>query len=184
MDAITLLEQQHAAVDDLLDRFDEARDDQERAEVVRLLVNDLRAHATIEEELFYPVLRERLGLHDQVLEDLEEHHLVDVLLDELEGMDPTDERFAAKVEVLAELVDHHVEEEEEDLFPAVRRGLDEDVLTELGRRMQQRSEELHFDDDVVDITKEELYQQARELDLPGRAQMTKRQLASALSRLR
>jgi hypothetical protein len=72
---------------------------------------------------------------DAVLESLEEHHLVKWTLSELEKMDPSDERYDAKVKVMMESVEHHVEEEEGELFPAVRKLLGEELLEELGERM-------------------------------------------------
>ena len=96
--------------------------------------------------LFYPAVRTaglkadtRAGeaASDLVLESLEEHHIVKWTLSELEKMDPEDERYCAKVEVLIESVRHHIEEEEGDLFPKARKLLGEEVLDELGQRMEK-----------------------------------------------
>ena len=95
--------------------------------------NRLSVHASIEEEIFYPAARRsRRDAGDEVLEALEEHHLVKLTLAELEPMDPAHERYAAKVTVLIENVRHHVEEEEGQLFPAVRKSLDTKQLREIG----------------------------------------------------
>ena len=84
----------------------------------------LSKHAAIEEQVFYPEVRRAVSsLGDEVLEALEEHHVVKWTLSELEGMTPEDERFQAKVTVLMENVRHHVREEERDLFPQVRKAM-------------------------------------------------------------
>lgn len=140
MDAITLLKNDHQTVEKLFKRF-EATSDQalvERRTIVDKIIEELSKHAAIEEQLFYPVTRATVEeIDDVVLESLEEHHVVKWLLDELETMDPADERFKAKVTVLIENVRHHVEEEEEDYFPKVRSELGRNDLTDLGDAMQE-----------------------------------------------
>lgn len=179
VNAIDLLEQQHHHVASLADEFGDASSERQ-AEIAREVVFDLRLHTTIEEEIFYPAVRERVpSLEDEILEDLEEHHAVEMLLDEMDGMDPTDERFEAKFTVIRELVEHHVQEEREDLFPEVQDQLDQALLEELGLRMAQRYEELRVLGGM-EPTKEELYERARELDIDGRSSMSKRQLANAI----
>lgn len=179
VNAIDLLEQQHHHVASLADEFGDASSERQ-AEIAREVVFDLRLHTTIEEEIFYPAVRERVpSLEDEILEDLEEHHAVEMLLDEMDGMDPTDERFEAKFTVIRELVEHHVQEEREDLFPEVQDQLDQALLEELGLRMAQRYEELRVLGGM-EPTKEELYERARKLDIDGRSSMSKRQLANAI----
>lgn len=139
MDAITLLKNDHQAVEKLFKRF-EATSDQalvERRKIVDQIIEELSKHAAIEEQLFYPVTRATVeDVDDDVLEGLEEHHVVKWLLDELEQMDPADERFKAKVTVLIENVRHHVQEEEEDYFPKVRSELGRNDLVDLGDAME------------------------------------------------
>lgn len=143
MDALEFLENQHAEVEDLFGDYDEAETIEEQEEIAREVILALRIHTTLEEEVFYPAVRESLpDLIDDILADLEEHHLVKILLDELVAMDGSDERFDAKMQVLAELVDHHVEEEEEGLFPELEEGFEEGDLVRLGEQMQQRGNEL------------------------------------------
>lgn len=179
MDAIELLTQQHRETETLFDRFDAAGSDEEKAEIATRTIADLQVHTTIEEELFYPALREAdEELEDDVLEGYEEHHAVELLLDELDGMSPDHERFEAKFTVVKEFVLHHVEEEEDEMFPQAREALGDDRLRELGQQMQARADELRAAAD--DVTKEELYDRARELDIEGRSQMSKRELARAL----
>lgn len=181
MDATELLTHQHDEVDSLFEDFQATKDAGERERIAGEATRALRAHTTIEEEIFYPALRDAEDeLDDEVLESLEEHHAVEVLLDELEGMSSSDEHYAAKFTVISEMVRHHVEEEEEEMFPEVRDALGADTLDELGERMQARFEELMGEDDALELTKDDLYERAKEMDVQGRSQMSKRQLAAAV----
>jgi hemerythrin superfamily protein len=135
MDAITFLRSDHKAVQQLFKRFEKAGDHAytEKRAIVDQIIEELSAHAAIEEQVFYPVARATVpDTEDMALESLEEHHIVKWLLSELVGLDPTNERFDAKVTVLIENVRHHVEEEESDFFPKVRSGLGRKALMDLG----------------------------------------------------
>ena len=143
MDAITLLKQDHKTVEGLFKRFEKAGDRafKTKREVVDKIVEELAVHASIEEQLFYPAVRKAVEeTEDLVLESLEEHHIVKWVLSELDGMDPEAERFEAKVTVLMENVRHHVEEEEDDLFPKVRDAIGRKALAELGEQMAKAKE--------------------------------------------
>jgi hemerythrin superfamily protein len=138
MDAIDLLKSDHRTVDELFDRFEQQgpRARKTKQKLVRKMIEELSVHATIEEQLFYPTVRERIEqTEEEVLEDLEEHHVVKWLLSELDGMDPEHERFDAKVQVLIETVRHHVKEEERELLPKVRRALPAEERRELGEQL-------------------------------------------------
>jgi hemerythrin superfamily protein len=135
MDAITLLKDDHRTVQQLFQRFEHAGDHAhvEKRQIVDRIIEELSVHTAIEEQVFYPVARAAVPATEaMVLESLEEHHIVKWLLSELVGMDPAHERFDAKVTVLMENVRHHVEEEERDLFPKVRKQLGRNELAELG----------------------------------------------------
>src|SRR5437868_3447418 len=122
MDAITLLRNDHKTVEGLFKKFEKAGSDAHKTQldVVEKIIEELSVHASIEEQVFYPAIREQVpDTETDVLESLEEHHVVKWLLSELDGMDPEAERFHAKVMVLIENVRHHVEEEEQELFPQV-----------------------------------------------------------------
>ena len=138
MDAITLLRNDHKAVKGLFTRFEKLGDrahKQKRA-IVDRIIEELSIHAAIEEQLFYPAVRECApDALDHVLESLEEHHIVKWVLSELDGMAPDAERFDAKVTVLKENVLHHAEEEEQDMFPKVREAMGRKALQELGAAM-------------------------------------------------
>src|SRR3954470_20647242 len=138
MDAITLLKNDHKTVEQLFKRFEKSGDNAkaQKRKIVDRIIEELSVHAAIEEQVFYPVTRAVVPeTEDIALESLEEHHIVKWVLTELEKMDPSDERFDAKVTVLIENVRHHVEEEESDYFPKVRRALNRRALDEMGESM-------------------------------------------------
>jgi hemerythrin superfamily protein len=140
MDAITLLKDDHKTVEQLFKRFEKAGDRAhvEKRRIVDRIIEELSRHAAIEEQIFYPVARATVpDTEDTALESIEEHHIVKWVLSELEGMDPEDERFDAKVTVLIENVRHHVEEEEGELFPKVRAELGRNALADLGDSLEK-----------------------------------------------
>jgi len=139
MDAITQLKADHKAVEALFKQFEKAGDRAlvAKRELVGRIITELSVHAAIEEQVFYPTVRQEVkGVEDHVLESLEEHHIVKWVLSELDGMDPGDERFDAKVTVLIENVRHHVKEEETEFFPQVRAALARKRLNEIGDRLE------------------------------------------------
>ena len=138
MDAITLLKNDHKTVEALFKRFEKAGDKAhvEKREIVDRIIEELSVHAAIEEQVFYPVARATVaGTEDVALESLEEHHVVKWLLSELSELDPAHERFDAKVTVLIENVRHHVEEEETEFFPKMRKSLSRSQLADVGDTM-------------------------------------------------
>lgn len=140
MDAITLLRNDHKTVKALFTKFEKAGDNAKKTkrDLVDKMIEELAVHAAIEEQVFYPAVREAVpDAEDTVLEGLEEHHIVKWTLSELEGMGPDDERFDAKVMVLIESVRHHIEEEEDEMFPEVREALGRKRLAELGEQMEK-----------------------------------------------
>jgi hemerythrin-like domain-containing protein len=139
-DAITLLEQDHRAILKTFDDFEAAgeRAHKTKGRLVEKMIELLTVHTYIENEVMYPRVRELLpDLEDDILESYEEHHVADVLVMELAAMEPEAERFTAKTTVLIENVRHHIEEEEQEWFPQVRKGLERDQLLELGEAMAQ-----------------------------------------------
>lgn len=139
-DAIDLLVRQHREVEELFTRFEElsGRPSQRKTDLVREMITTLVRHAEIEEQIFYPAVRAEVDdVVDEVDEDLEEHHVVELLLWELDHLSPEAERFDAKVTVLIENVRHHIDEEEQELFPKVREQLDERRRRELGGAMER-----------------------------------------------
>lgn len=140
-DAITLLKSDHQKVEKLFKQFEKAGPNAHKTkrDLVDQIIRELSIHAEIEEQIFYPAVRaaEVPEGTDMVLESLEEHLAAKRLLADLEKLDPEHERFDAKVTVLIEMIRHHVEEEEEDLFPAVREVLKRKILGEMGDSMEQ-----------------------------------------------
>jgi len=140
MDAIVLLKNDHKTVEQLFKQFENAGDNatKTKQKLVQSIIEELTTHAYIEEEIFYPAARESVPeTEHHVLESVEEHHVVVWMLSELVSLDPEDERFDAKVSVLIENVRHHVEEEEDEWFPQVRKALGRNRLTELGEQMEK-----------------------------------------------
>jgi hemerythrin superfamily protein len=125
MDAIALLKADHKTVETLFRKFEQAGRNARKLKrkLVDQMVRELAVHALIEEQVFYPAVRTRAEkLNDMVLEALEEHHVAKWTLKELENLPPEAERFDAKVKVLMENIRTHVAEEENDLFPLVRKA--------------------------------------------------------------
>ncbi|BCJ77114.1 hypothetical protein CS0771_66580 [Catellatospora sp. IY07-71] len=138
-DAIAMLKDDHKVVEKLFKQFEKAGDSAyaKKRQIVDEVIKELTTHAYIEETLFYPTARKaapETGEH--VLESVEEHHVVAWMLSELMSTDPRDERFDAKMMVLMENVRHHVEEEEKEWFPEVRKAMSRSDLKELGAKME------------------------------------------------
>jgi hemerythrin-like domain-containing protein len=145
MNALTMLKADHAAAKKLMNELAETT---ERAVKTRQkrwakLLKDLTIHENVEEEIFYPALKAKdvKELNAIVLEALEEHHLVDDIVEQLKETPFDDEHWAAKFKVIKENVEHHIEEEEGEMFKLVREHLSSEELEELGDRMFQRSVE-------------------------------------------
>ncbi|MCU1623199.1 MAG: hypothetical protein JWL79_2044 [Frankiales bacterium] len=138
-DAIVLLKNDHKEVERLFKQFEKLGDGAHisKRKLVDQIIEALSVHAAIEEMHFYPAVRAAVPDADaEVLEGLEEHHVVKWTLSELQDLDPQHERFDAKVTVLMESVRHHVEEEEADMFPKVREAMGRKPLQELGEAME------------------------------------------------
>lgn len=141
MNALTILKQDHNNVDALFTRFEKATAADEKREIVDKIIEQLSVHAAVEEQVFYPAVREAVDeAESDVLEGLEEHHVAKWTLSELEKLKATDERFDAKVTVLIESVRHHVEEEENDMFSKVRDAMTAEQLEALGEAIEKAKE--------------------------------------------
>lgn len=142
-DAIALLKQDHETVRGLLGQLENASGNR-RAKLLGKVEQELKIHTQIEEEIFYPAYRDAARKKEDkklFFEALEEHHVVDMVLPEVSDGE-TPEELKAKAKVLKDLVEHHADEEEKEMFPRARKALDRDELRELGQRMQERKEEL------------------------------------------
>ncbi len=137
MDAIALLKADHDKVKKMLAEGEETteRAEKTRTELFDTLKSEMLIHERIEEEIFYPALKSHPKARDIVLEGYEEHHVVDEIMGELEATAVTDETWGAKFKVMKENIEHHIEEEEGDMFKQARQIFDADELEELGARM-------------------------------------------------
>ncbi len=143
MDAFELLKQDHKTVSGLFKQLDETteRGVKTREELFTKLKTELDIHALIEETMLYPKLKEAEKTHDITLEAIEEHKVVKRLLAELATLPKDREEWGAKLTVLKENVEHHVEEEEDEMFPDGRKVLSQEQLDELGTRMEAAKQE-------------------------------------------
>ena len=143
MNAFTLLKQDHDRVADLLEKIDKTteRGLKTREDLFTKLKSELDVHAKIEETIFYPAIENEDETRDITLEAFEEHRLVKQLLSELESMSKDDEQWTAKFTVLKENVEHHVEEEEGEMFEKARKVLSKEDQETLGTRLEQAKNE-------------------------------------------
>jgi hemerythrin superfamily protein len=177
----------HNRVKGLFTRFkkaQEAKDHEEAATLASKIIDELRVHTTIEEEVFYPAVHKMSDkLADAVDEGVEEHHVVKILLEEIEGLEPASDQWSAKMTVVIESVEHHVEEEEEEMFPKVRSSSDSARREELGAQLEAKKQELGAPtlSDKASMTKQELSEKAKEQDIPGRSSMDHDELAATVA---
>ncbi len=144
MDALQLLKRDHDKVKKLLTEGEATteRAEKTRTELLATIKQELTVHEDIEETIFYPALKEHPKAKDIVLEAYEEHNVVDTVMGELEATDVADERWAAKFKVMKENIEHHIEEEEGEMFKQARSVFEAEELRELGERMAARKAQL------------------------------------------
>ena len=146
MNATTLLKRDHETVKGLFRQYEAAGDRayETKKNLFLTIKGELETHMDIEETIFYPAVK---NIHDEdikaeVREADEEHHVVKVLLGEISRMQPEDEQYDAKVTVLKENIEHHVKEEEGEMFPDAAKRLTAASLEQLGEEMEERQETL------------------------------------------
>ena len=144
MDAIGLLKDDHEKMKSLLKELEEAAEQgsPKREQLFATVKEELTVHEAIEEEIFYPALKEHPKAKELVLEAYEEHGVVDLVMAEIEGLSFDDERWSAKFTVMKENIEHHIEEEEKEMFKQARDVFEAAELEDLGARMTARKEEL------------------------------------------
>jgi hypothetical protein len=139
--AIAMLKSDHQKVKELFDKFEDNKNSASQVKIVASAIQELKLHATIEEELFYPAVRHEIEDEEGIMPAAdEEHHVAKVLIAELENMKGDEEHWEAKFKVLAESVRHHIKEEEREMFPKARKT-DIDFVA-LGERMTKLKESL------------------------------------------
>jgi hemerythrin superfamily protein len=141
MSAIDLLESQHREVEKLFSQIEKAKDSDRKTELFETIADKLAVHAAIEEHHFYPAVKEK-RTEDILLEAVEEHLGIKRVLADLLETDAEDETFDAKIKVLKEEVEHHVGEEEKDLFPKVKKLFSTAELDAIEQQMVAEQEEL------------------------------------------
>lgn len=187
MDALMLLTADHNRVRGLFARF-QAAQEADKADAMATLFqeidHELEVHTDIEETVFYPWAHDLSGdIGEVVDEGIEEHHVVKVLQEEIRQLPAGDDTWTAKVSVLIENVEHHAEEEEQEMFPKIRSASDTDTLRNLAERLEARKAELGAPTlaDKEGLTNEELRELASEQEIPGRSSMDREELAATVS---
>ncbi len=147
MDALKVLKQDHQKVKTLFGEVEGLGDraSAQRKKLFQKIDQELTVHAKIEETIFYPEFRRHAQdgeERDEVLEAYEEHNIVKTLIHELEDLDPKDETYKPKLQVLIELVEHHVKEEEGTMFKMAREMFEKDELDKIGERLVQAKEKM------------------------------------------
>ena len=187
MDALAILIADHNRVRGLFNRFKDAHGADDTAAMGALameVVAELEVHTTIEEEIFYPWshnLSAEIG--ETIDEGMEEHHVAKVLMAELSGLDVGAPDWIAKMKVLMENVEHHADEEEDDLFPPIRSHTKLDDREAVGGRLEASKAEQGAPvlADKVDLSDARLRDLAKEQAIPGRSKMNHEELAATVS---
>lgn len=141
--ALDILKDDHDTIKNLFAQYEETQSEAYETKhwIAQHVFRELDLHSQLEEQIFYPAVRSAASEegHDLVLEGLEEHHVIDLLIEELRDSHPTDESYEAKFKVLRENVEHHIQEEEGEMFPIAKKEL-RDRLEQLGDEMWRRKE--------------------------------------------
>ena len=144
MDALQLLKEDHDKIKKIMSHIEGTteRGVKTREEFFTKMKHELVVHEAIEEEILYPALKEHPKAKDLVLEAYEEHNVVDMVMQEIEGVPYEDETWGAKLTVMKENVEHHIEEEESEMFKQAKQVFSKEELDQLGDRMQARKQSL------------------------------------------
>ncbi len=173
-DAISIIKDDHDKVKALFGKFEKAENLREKKKIVAEAIMELKVHATIEEEIFYPAVRKHLE-KDMMNEADEEHHVAKLLIAELEQMEGSEDHWGTKFTVLSENIRHHIKEEEGDMLPAARKlDIDFDAI---GQALLARKEELK-EKGIPVCAEEEMISSYGIADSPAR--MSKKKQASKM----
>ena len=141
MNALALLQEDHQRVQALFEQVKGSENERQHQQLFKKIKSELETHTYIEEKVFYPAVKKQDDLRDQVLEAVEEHLQVKTLLRAIERLTSGNDRFDAKLSVLMDDVEHHVQEEENEMFPQVEAKFSSEELEELGREMEAAKKE-------------------------------------------
>lgn len=177
MDAVELLTQEHAEAKAMFERIEASTDPAEKDKLLAEVMAALRAHTKIEEEVLYAPMREQVKGGGKMFEEaMQEHQEAKEAMNKLDKMSATDEDWQPQFEILMHGVLHHATEEETEMFPKLRETFSQAHLDELGEKLL--ADELG--ELVVDLTVDELREQAKASDIEGRSSMDKAALEQAL----
>jgi hypothetical protein len=140
VNALELMKADHDRMKILLEEALDSDEPRERVELLHKIRAELMAHEQMEEDVFYPALRSSAEAKDVVLEAFEEHHVIDLILDELLDVPEESDEWKAKLKVLQENVEHHIEEEEGEMFEKAKQVLEAEMLEHLGAMMEASKE--------------------------------------------
>lgn len=138
--AISMLQRDHDLVRKLLSELESSKSADRQESLLERIEAELKMHTQVEEKIFYPAFRDAARKEDDCelyFEALEEHHAVDVILPEVKAAETGTPKFAARAKVLKELVEHHADEEESEMFPRARKLMDDKLLRELGQQIAE-----------------------------------------------
>jgi hemerythrin superfamily protein len=186
MDALDLLTADHNRVRGLFTRFKKAKENEDTStmhSIAQVVFEELEVHTTIEERVFYPWahdLSDEIG--DLVDEGQQEHHVVKMLMEELQALEAGADEWVAKMTVLIENVEHHAEEEESEMFPGVRSKTSAQDRTTLADQLEAKKRDLGAPTlaDKIDLTAAALREMAKEQEIPGRSKMDREHLAATV----
>ncbi len=139
-----MLKKDHDNVKELFEQIqqDGEMEMEDREDLFSQIEQELEIHMEGEEKFFYPVLKESDEAQEKTLEAYEEHHVAKTVLEEASDMDKDDERWEAKIKVLNELVEHHIKEEEGEVFKIAKKVLDKEQIQEIARQIQENKEQM------------------------------------------
>lgn len=195
-DVIELLIEDHREVEQIIEEIEGTTDTATRERLSMTLIEEVMRHAVAEEEVFYPAVRSALERGDELIDEgVKEHQQVEQLLTRLETLDPEDDAFDQTITELRSALEHHVQEEETEIFPQFEQRVDQRERTSLASQLEEAkqdspsspSEKLGGgagDGEVVDLTKDELYEKAKKMGVEGRSKMDKDELAKAVQNQR
>ncbi|WP_159944189.1 MULTISPECIES: hemerythrin domain-containing protein [unclassified Nocardiopsis] len=182
-DAITLITKDHREMEKLFDRLESETD--QRPRLLEQIEAMLTAHSRAEEDEVYPVVAKAAGEVPQVRHSAEEHEEAEELLARLKQCDPKSKEFEERCKEFVDAVKHHVEEEESEILPALKRAVGDKRVRELGKAFSERREQelKRFGVGPGQIPRQrDLYEEAQQLDIKNRSKMNKEELAEAVQK--